>query len=437
MNEYEEPQYFERYALDFETRKSQLLSSMAEVAAKDGEEIEVEAAMHRAFLSVYESSPALQEMVDSFVRIRTDMTPTQHRYMLRSVMQLVAIRQRAVDYPRGFEQDGAWHGVIQSILSDAVLKAELVENLHYLHLKTNIPSRYKSVPLLVHWMRANGRIGNEVSMIDLGCSRNLGLKALGFIENSALLNYTFDQTDVVEPVDHPDITRSKHKRVVKKWSKVTSQLQNTPFGLTWGVGRDLEDPDDPRIHEWTMACLTPRDYQIGRAAELELLDMAYTFNGPGVHPQISFEQRDIVVDAQLGNQKNEKPQDAGQFDIGTFVISLNQLSEVQREMALRRALRLIKPMGVLAIVEFARVPEACPNEIELLDDQWNKRFSCCTIILDKMNPHAYQEVMRWNGGRPRELNIPSQNGSEPEIMPAEGYQGVGLRSYIGQLALRM
>ncbi len=422
----QEPEYFERSHVDYEKRVAQLLDGIVAVSERPGEEIQIEADLYRAFMAVYQAEPELQGLVDSLVRLRTDMTPTHHRYMIRSTLQKAAFQQHH-DYPNGVNE-ATWHSLIMSVVDNEAMMDEVKDDLFHLHLKTNVPERYKSIPVLAHWMRANGRVGEEVSILDEGCSRNLGLKTLAFIENSNLLRFAFKNTVVVEPSDHHDIASAKIRRPDEIKTEAVLELQNGAFGLARGLGRDLEDLDDPAVQRWTLANLTPRDHQDGTANLQELLDSAYNFNGHDIHPKITFERQDLLA--------SSFEEVADKFDIVTLFTVLNQMSEEQRTVAIRSARRNLKPTGILVVQDFARVNEDAPTRLVFLDDQWNKGFSYRTTIYDMMRPYRFQEVMRWNGGRPKEVNIPFIDGLEPMITPANKCRAVGLRTFLGGSALR-
>ncbi|MBA3758871.1 hypothetical protein H0X10_04580 [Candidatus Saccharibacteria bacterium] len=359
----------------------------------NGERDDIESAFYSAVLDQQHARPDFGELIQDFVAARPELTTTHTRYLLRSSFQKIAVRQHA-DYPEGFNQT-KWKNIISSYLDDSSIKNEIVSDLHNRHLQTNIKDRYKSLPVIIGWMRANKRIGHEVNILDFGSSRNHGLKHLSLMDK--ISGVRFSDTVVVEPISESP-AGSQDTLVNERHTAAFNHHQNMPVNLRVGLGIDKESIDDPTNAEWARANLTHREFKEHKVDEYDLLDIM------PVSQNVRFQQYDLL-DADQSKFFEVSPDDQGGFDIVSMFTMLNQMSETDRHRFLRLARRYADPMGVVVVQDFARVNQDLSTDIEFLDADWNKGFSHRTIVLDMLKPVKYQEAFLYATGRCDKVQI--------------------------------
>lgn len=345
----------------------------------------IEASFYDAALEILDESDDLRNLLLEFLKRRPELAPSHERYLPLRCFQKFALRTRA-RYYKSFDTE-QWKELIVTTLSDDESRAELQYDLFNRHLQTNVADRYKSVPPLVGWLRANQRTGDKVSILDIGSSVNHGLKKMSLMD--ILPGEEFSHTNAVIPSDP--------QRPWKEFSyseSITSrinELQNQPVGLSIGVGIDREDMSTPENEEWARACLAPREHHDGTVDDHDKLDMIRPTN-------VSFIKRDLLNpnDAQYVEETTEF---IGFFDVVTIFTVMNQLSPSDRYRMAAIARRYVKDTGILVVQDFARVNPDLDIEIDFLFQDWNRNFSYRTIVMDMQERGRYQEALLFDGGR--------------------------------------
>lgn len=441
-------EFFKRTILSDEARYARLLSDITALADRVSPDLEVEAALYKAVVDTYDTEPKLTEAMHDFVVVRTDLSTTQHRYMLRSGLQKIARREsfsKNASYPDLHHNVCEWRKTITTILGSTALSEELQYDLHNRRPQTNIPDRYKSIPTFVSWARANGRLPEKLTLMDFGCARNLGIKSLASVEINSdpafaiKKYYKYGDTQVVDPVDQPDITRAQRVSSNEQLTAGFNIAQNSPIGLETGLGFDIDDFSEPGTREWSLANLTPNEFATGVASTIELFEVAFMNKNRTVRPKISFAAADVLLspEAQEFNRLEEgnETKPSGYADISIIFTTLNQMSDQQQRTALKSIRRYTKPDGFIVIQDFARVHEESPLELEFLDSDWNKHYSYRTIVLDMADRSRYIELFRFSSGRAQVVNIPKDEvGRAPQMTPAESFKAIDIATHLGNLA---
>lgn len=362
----------------------------------------VEAAFYSTALAQLDINEDFRGLFLGFLKKRPGLAPSHERYLPLRCFQKFALR-RYPHYHRGFDA-GQWESLITDTLSDPETRSELEFDLLHRHLQTNVADRYKSIPPLVAWLRANNRIGDSVNILDIGSSVNHGLKKLSLMD--IVTGEKFSQTEAMLPSD-PLRPWKEFERSDSLTANV-NRLQNQPVGMSVGVGIDREDMATPDNEEWARACLTPREHQDGTAESHDKLDIIRPAN-------VRFVQRDLLDPAD-SRYLIDSPEDNGFFDIVTIFTVLNQLSPNDRYRMTSIARRYVKNSGLLVIQDFARVNPDLDIEIDFLFQDWNRHFSYRTIVMDMQEHGRYQEAMLFDGGRCK------------AVQPALGKLALGRRS---------
>lgn len=352
-------------------------------SGKDG----IEADFYVSALDKLNTDPDFQGAVHEFIAARPELQRNHVRYLLLRCFQKMAIRDFK-SYPSGFTAE-TWSDVINSNLTDPDRSAELRHDLLTRHLNTNIPDRYKSLPPIIAWMRAHGRLGDKVSMLDIGSSVNHGLKKLALMD--IVHGEYFGDTVAVDPVDvdRPWVEQVHNPTLTDK----VIGLQNRPIGLHYGIGLDRDPMSDADSQEWARACLTPREFEDRTIESHDKLDAMNPHN-------VRFVKYNFLDDyASELIRSNDREHEF--FDVVTLFTVLNQLSDRERFRLLTIAQRYVKQTGLVVVQDFARLNPDSPYDIMFLDSDWNKNFSYRTIVIDKLGSDGYQEVWRYDGGRCR------------------------------------
>lgn len=352
-------------------------------SGKDG----IEANFYVTALDKLETDPDFHGVVHEFVSSRPELQRNHVRYLLLRSFQKMAIRDHG-SYPAGFTAD-TWSRVIERNLTDPDRRAELKSDLLTRHLNTNIPDRYKSLPPIIAWMRAHGRVGESVSILDIGSSVNHGLKKLAIMD--VVHGEYFSNTVMVDPVDvaRPWAEQTPNPTLTEK----VTDLQNRPVGLSYGIGLDRDQMADPDSQEWARACLTPREFEDKSIESHDKLDVMNPSN-------VRFAKYNFLDDYASELLRSNHGEHEF-FDVVTMFTVLNQLTDRERFRLLTIAQRYVKQTGLVVVQDFARVNPDSPYDMMFLDSDWNKNFSYRTIVIDRLGNNGYQEVWLYDGGRCR------------------------------------
>lgn len=366
-------------------RMERLAHDMRTQADTLTEEDGIEVAFYRAALERLDTDEDFRGLMLDFLRHRPELAPSHERYLPLRCFQKFAIRWNP-QYHKGFDSK-QWKNLIKDTLSDEHARAELEHDLFNRHLQTNVADRYKSVPPLIGWLRENQRVGERVSILDIGSSVNHGLKKLSLMD--ILPGELFSPTRAFLPAD--SVRPWKDFSESEELTDRINTLQNTPVGLSVGVGIDREDMSTPDNEEWARACLTPREHQDGTVDNHDKLDMIRP-------PNVRFVKRDLL-NPDESRDLHGSPEDNPFFDVVTIFTVMNQLSPSDRYRLTSIARRHVKETGLLVIQDFARVNPDLDIEIDFLFQDWNRHFSYRTIVMDMQERGRYQEAMLFDGGR--------------------------------------
>lgn len=374
----------EQYSRETEWQFSDLTERMSAQALN--EKAPYSGSFFEAALNHLQTSPDFKNLIYNFLAARPELLPNHRLYLPLRCFQKQAMRDNS-SYPKGFTAE-RWRTVISGYMADPGISHEIEWDLHNRHLQTNVSDRYKSLPPIVAWLRAHGRLRERVSILDIGCSVNAGLKKLALMDVISGEEFTPTQVHIPEDYDRPWLGSQADDELTEK----ASRLQNTPVNLGVSIGVDREDMSRKDNLEWARACLTPEEFVNGESESYDKLEIIR-------FPHVKFMKRDFLDNYEAQFLKSS-PENHEFFDIVSLFTVLNQLSDRDRMRMLQVARRYVKPTGLVVIQDFARVDPDLPVEIQFLNNDWNKNFSYRTIVLDKLMTHdGYQEVWRYDGGR--------------------------------------
>lgn len=304
----------------------------------------------------------------SAVEARRFATASYGANLLLRAVQKQLVRTDA-SYPYEYDDPEAWSEAFMSLHASADRAAELYRDIADKHTQSNVVERYKAckltMELLSPWLAATPRL------LDVGCSRNHGLKKLH-------LQLPFKTVQSGIPLTEGILSPVLADRLANR-------LIASPLALGPSLGMDLTELDSAENAEWARSCsFYPKELLDKKAvAEYDFLDNAE----PG---SVTFKQGNILDHAEGGDET---------FDVAIVSTFMYQLTPVERNLA-RTALRhYVGDKGFIIYQDFTKRDR---DGLDLqYEDSWFKSlYSYRTLV--EAPAHTGErifEVLRWANGR--------------------------------------
>jgi hypothetical protein len=234
-------------------------------------------------------------------------------------------------------------------------KEDLLSDVANMNVQSNISERYKSLHAV---MQLYGpRYGADISVLDVGCSQNHGLKRLG-------LGVGFTEVDEAGDVG------------------VNAALSK-PSVITRGLGVDVV-PITDRSKQWARAC---------SFYPSELLDEAkvhlYDKLNAAELPTVGFECVDLLT--------QDLPEKFTIIFASTFMYQLSATDRIHMQQKFRS---LLAPNGIIVYQDFVEINRTSPTGLHFYDDWHGMPYQYRTVIEDSaLWQHELKELYQWENGR--------------------------------------
>lgn len=193
---------------------------------------------------------AFAETINAFIEDRPDITPSHQVNIMRHGVQkqlLRKIHDPKNPYPAAYADPEKWKGALAMIAAPySAENEEFYFDIRYRTVQSNIAERYKAFALI--GSLATARFDEPLSVLDIGCSQNQGLKKLAL----AHLGSSFGSIEVMrETKNNGDGLKIAADQTL---SGLANELLrgNLPIGQSSGI--DVMSADDHGNQEWAKAC---------------------------------------------------------------------------------------------------------------------------------------------------------------------------------------
>lgn len=275
------------------------------------------------------------------------------------------------EYPAAYDDTEVWEKALDDLVADDSRVAELANDLTHKTTQSNVVERYKAFKLLIELL--SPQVGEAPSILDIGCSRNHGLKKLH-------LNLPFGPIRLGLPGAESRVSGALVDRLA-------NTLIAAPRAYGLSTGMDLTPLAVPGQAEWGRSCsFYPSELLNAEAvAEYDFLEEAHP---PGAH----FKQGDVLLMAADHTKT---------YDVVTASTFLYQLSPAQR-LAARTALKnAVSDEGLIIYQDFVR--RTGDQNLSFEDSWFARQYPYRTIVEfpHRSEPVLY-EALRWSTGRCKE-----------------------------------
>ena len=286
--------------------------------------------------------------------------------LLRAVQK--QLMQRDATYPNEYDTHQAWSEGLTDILTTPDSKAELYDDLSQRHTQSNVVERYKAFKLTKELL--SPVLPPAPRILDVGCSRNHGLKKM-------MLNLPFtpvrcgvQATDTILPSGLAD--------------RLFNSMIAAPASYGPSTGIDITDVRVPENTEWAKSCsFYPSELlSLTAVTEYDYLDAINLRH-------LDFKQANIL-------QKVDLPKNT--FDIITVSTFMYQLSPEERQVAHAALRKLVSHDGVIMYQDFAK-PDRTREELMYEKAWFSTMFPYRTIVEFPERAGALYEAFRWSNGR--------------------------------------
>jgi SAM-dependent methyltransferase len=274
----------------------------------------------------------------------------------RGIQYIELFERNNKEYPYVYDSKDAWKEELTDLLAND--GATLKDVLLHKSTTTTIYQRYAGTHAVLSALYA----GRPIAVADFGCGGNYGLRGM----------------DIQEPFK-PFVDNTN--------GKLITQLTAQPVQLTNGAAIDWQDPYDPEITAWRLACsFYPQELH-------NLPDVVALEKRLAQSQHVRFQQGDLL---SLPVGTPQLPVHG--FDAVVMNTVCYQMPEAQGKL-IETAEKLLKPDGVFIIQDFA---EKDLNRADRLNFgvKWHDQpFFYRTFITGEQTGWEMKELLQWNDGR--------------------------------------
>lgn len=287
---------------------------------------------------------------------RPDITDKHFVNLLFRTFQFLRLGTGDLSY-RAVEDVDWWSSELSGVASQNGQKGEFEDILKHRSTTTTIYQRYTGpYAIIAHFFD-----GKKVTVADLGCGGNYGLRGIDIGEKFQPIK---DST--------PNSTISK--------------LLSQHINLTDGVSMDKDDPDIEETRLWRLACsFYPQ--------ELDQLPNIEEFE-----KRIKGSQRVRFVEADLLRYDGLRPIYS---DVVILSTVLYQLHRAEQLKLLEQAKQFLNPNGILIVQDFAQKDPSHPTHLDFSESWFGREFTYRTFIASIQTNWRFLEGLRWDSGRCR------------------------------------
>ena len=327
------------------------------------------AAFSQAILKMV-GTPELDTILQMMLTYRTSVSPSYAvNLLLRAFQKQLLVHDS--HFPDDFTSVSVWMTAIRALLDDTGIKAALYRDVLQRETQSNVVERYKAFKLVIGLLQS--QLGDGLSVLDVGCSRNHGLKKLK-------LNLPF------KPVSCgvKDSDRLPHALLDSLFNGVLRQ----PLSLGRCQGSDIVPLAATDGRDWAKSCSFYPSELLNAAAVSE-----YDYLDSSDIAGVNFAIGDFKA-AGMGLHTY-----AQKYDVITVSTFLYQLSADERVDARRLFKQYLRPGGIIIYQDFVR-PSADGQSLEFETNWFDSLFPYRTLLEfgNDITGQLY-EVLRWDNGR--------------------------------------
>lgn len=319
------------------------------------------AAFSRSVLSLMQnsdSSPVVTEM-----RLHDNSPLNTINVALRALQKQCMYRHD--DYPNSFVKASRWTEAIHEIEASPEHFESFRQDMKRT-VQSNVVERYKAIKLAALLMAP--RIGEVPNILDVGCSRNHGLKKLR--QNLPFMPVLVNSTESSSALVNALVSTAMKQKIAIGHSVGVDRI-------TYGAGNDAV---------WARSCsFYPTELLNTKSVtEYDYLD-AHDFC------DIEFAVGDFTADGLVSKTK------VSRFDLVTASTFMYQLNQSERNRARQNFKRALTPDGAVLYQDFAKV-SGDGKGLEF-SKKWSKPYSYRTMIEFGDGSDQIYELFKWDNGR--------------------------------------
>lgn len=316
-------------------------------------------AFYKTSLKYAYQNPQFINLVSDVLAER-EITPKHFANLLYRGVQFTELYERQnPTYPNGLNSPKTWEEELDTILQNN--SETLRELLLTRHTTSTIYQRYAGARSIMAALLPY----NSVRVADFGCGGNYGLPGIS----------------LGEPFKQPtDFTEDQRVR----------QLLQKPLQIEQGLAIDREDPEDPDIKRWRLACsFYPQE--LGNLHDVLALEERL-HQAENIH----FLKADLL-DLPIGDQSTEVP--AYYFDAVIISTLCYQMSPEDQERVLENARNMLNPHGIILVQDFAEKDPENPRGLNFNVNWFGKEFTYRNFVASAVTNWEMKEVLQWKDGR--------------------------------------
>lgn len=301
-------------------------------------------------------------------------TPATMFNVLRCAVQKQLLARDPVGYPlAGYDQPAKFHQAISDLMSIPDAQDELLGDLAWRRIQTNIGERYKAHKIILAAL--SHRLGERPSFMDVGCSDLQGPKQLRY---SYLVPFV-------------DINGELPEESISRLNSIIHSPEGVPGQI---VGIDATRPDMTHM-EWIIAC-TFKPAELARGERLEAFTKLHKLESKEIYGH--WKAFDETGMAAYDPSRFESSADLSRFDVITFTTMLNQVKDTEVDAKRQLARKFLKPNGIIIYQDrFMADPQ---DQSKLLFLEHYNDYNYRTLIEFGDDPsHTLYELMQWETGR--------------------------------------
>ena len=318
------------------------------------------AACYTAAFSLSQQETPLHDLLEEVVTQR-EMTPKHLGNLFYRGVQLVELFYRENGtYPTNYITPEAWEQELTDIVTSkdgSVLKDVLLHK----DTTSTIYQRYAGAKTLLTGLFPH----TDLAVADFGCGGNYGLRGMA----------------LATPEPFGPITDLTPQKTV-------TRLVEKPLTIDKGLAIDREDPNDPAIRKWRLACsFYPQELGKlpGVVALEERLQQANN---------VRFYKGDLLA-LPVGSPGLP----AHSYDAVILSTCCYQMNEAQQEQVFSAAASMIHDDGLVIVQDFAVKDRNNPYALDY-NVNWHKTpYSYRNFVFGPRTEWKMKEVLQWNDGR--------------------------------------
>lgn len=331
-----------------------LLSELVDCAHNPPGADPVLAAFYSCLVDMVSNGEPMADILMNIKKRRPDITYKHLVNLIYRAFQAVKFNKNDLSY-QTFLDTAGWRKELRKLYSDQKDRAYFEKLLRTKSTTTTIYQRYAGPYAIAAYFWDS----KPVLLADLGCGGNYGLRG---IEMGAPFKHIDDQTP----------------------GKIVQKLVNKKINLKAGLAVDKENPDDPKVSLWRMACsFYPQ--------ELPTINSVMKFERKiQQSSRVRFIQADLLSSQRLPAQS---------CDVVILSMILYQLNLNQQLSLIERSKRLLRRGGMMIVQDFAAKNLVNSHQLDFNESWFGQQFSFRTFVAGKRTNWFFWEIFQWNNGR--------------------------------------